>query len=141
LLRVDTPVPLLKLAPMYESGAPDCAGNTAVLPWNQPVKPGPGWLLFCVNQPLRVVIELKPSVRVHTVGGAVGLAVGVGVGVGVPICDGGVAVGLGPVIVISPLFCSGENASKFLSMNSKSSGNGRQANEVELPGVLLTRFQ
>ena len=44
------------------------------------------------------------------------------------------------MIVISPLFCSGENASKFLSINSKSSGNGRQANEVELPGDVTDSF-
>src|ERR1051325_3881807 len=39
LLNVDVPVPLLKLAPIYEFAAPDCAAKTVLLPWNHPVVP------------------------------------------------------------------------------------------------------
>ena len=39
LLMVFAPVVLLKLAPIYEFGAPVCDGNTVALPWNHPVVP------------------------------------------------------------------------------------------------------
>ena len=42
LLKVDVPVPLLKLAAMYALGRPACETNVVVLPWNHPVDPGPG---------------------------------------------------------------------------------------------------
>jgi hypothetical protein len=83
-----------------------------LLPWNHPVVPGPGWLLFCMNHPAgtKVVISLNPSwvggIGVQTgvgSGVAVGVGVpGVGVGVGVGVAVG-VAVGPTPVIVIRPL--------------------------------------
>ena len=95
----------------------------------------------------------KPSLKVQTVGGGVAVAVGVGVGdehtqvhPGPGKHPGGhgdgaqVGVGPDPLIVISPLFWSGEVEFSCLSINSKSSGCGFQVKAVELPGTELTRF-
>src|ERR1051325_10327662 len=49
---------------MYESPAPDWAGNTAGLPWNQSVPPI-GWLLFCMYQSGRFVMSSNPSLTVQ----------------------------------------------------------------------------
>jgi hypothetical protein len=90
-LKVEFPVPLLKLAAIYESLAPPWAGKTALLPWNHPVVPGPGMLLFCIDHPLGKRFVMSPNnceYALHPIG--VGAGDGVGGGVG----PGGVAVGV-----------------------------------------------
>src|ERR1044071_8592585 len=86
-LSVDVPVPLLKSAATYWVGVPDCELNLPEFPWNQLVDPGPGWLLFWMNQPfgIRFGTLLKPSANEHGVAVGVGVGVAVGVGVGVPV--------------------------------------------------------
>ncbi len=68
LLIVPVPAVLLKLAPMYEFGAPLCDGNTVGLPWKWFVTPK-GSLLFCLNQPGRFVMSSKPWKTWPHVGG------------------------------------------------------------------------
>jgi hypothetical protein len=87
LLIVPVPLALLKFAPMYDVGAPECAGNTVSLPWNQLVVPN-GLLRFCMFQPGSTVMSSNPST---SDGVQVGLAVGVPVTVGVAV---GVNVGV-----------------------------------------------
>ena len=80
-------------------------------------------------------------------GTGVGVALGVGVGEGVRVGDGvgtglgvpvGPGVGVGPVIVMRPLFWTGENAFRSVSINSKSFGKGDQLSGVFCPAVVLT---
>ncbi len=60
---------LLKFAPMYDVEAPECAGNTTSLPWNQSVKPS-GSLWLIIAQSGRFVMSSNPSLMVQVPLGA-----------------------------------------------------------------------
>jgi hypothetical protein len=109
LLMVPVPAVLLKLAAMYELGAPVCDGNTALLPWNQVACVPIGDDRFCRFHPPpgSVVTSSKPCASgVHDGDGdgvglaeGVGLTDGLGLGEGVGVGEGlglGVGVGDGP---------------------------------------------
>ena len=99
---VPAPVVLLKLAPIYEVGAPDWAGKTVLFPWNHPVVPIVVlWLVCTQPAPGNVVMSSNPCPSGVPHGDGVGVppivAVGVAVAVAVGVADGvplGVAVGL-----------------------------------------------
>src|SRR6186997_1885416 len=64
---------LLKLAPMYDVGSPECDGNTVSLPWNQSVPPS-GSLWLMIAQSGNAVMSSNPSLIEQSPVGAVALA-------------------------------------------------------------------